>query len=120
MRELIEGMEMGTNDLYLIKKLKESGVTVQKMTAFSQKLKQACKLVPSDSHLAKALDGGQSQIRPIFFVSKEEFKQATPQDPNLMSDIGDKAIGDGWDEESEISPSPEQVISDLREKQSLL
>jgi hypothetical protein len=37
------GVEMGTNDLYLIKKLKESGVTLERMNMYAHKIKMACK-----------------------------------------------------------------------------
>jgi hypothetical protein len=32
---------MGTNDLYLIKKLKESGVSIDRLLLFSKRLKQS-------------------------------------------------------------------------------
>jgi hypothetical protein len=37
------GVEMGTNDLYLIKKLKESGVTMERMNMYAKKIKLTCK-----------------------------------------------------------------------------
>ena len=41
MRQALIGIEMGTNDLYLIKKLKENGVTVEKLQKYSKRIKQA-------------------------------------------------------------------------------
>jgi hypothetical protein len=38
---------MGTNDLYLIKKLKESGVTLERMTSYFRKVKNAGKDIPT-------------------------------------------------------------------------
>lgn len=37
---------MGTNDLYLIKRLKESGVTLEKMTLYFKRVKDAGKDIP--------------------------------------------------------------------------
>ena len=36
---LLDNQEMGTNDFYLIKKLKESGVSLEKLILFSKRLK---------------------------------------------------------------------------------
>ena len=36
---MLDNQEMGTNDLYLIKKLKESGVSFEKLILFSKRLK---------------------------------------------------------------------------------
>jgi hypothetical protein len=37
----LQGVEMGKNDLYLIKKLKENGITVEIMKSYAQKIKIA-------------------------------------------------------------------------------
>ena len=43
MRHALIGMDMGTNDLYLIKKLKENGVTVEKLIKYAKRIKQGAK-----------------------------------------------------------------------------
>jgi hypothetical protein len=47
----LEGVEMGTNDLYLIKKLKESGVTLERMTSYFKKVKHAGKDMPTSQKI---------------------------------------------------------------------
>jgi hypothetical protein len=37
------GIEMGTNDLYLIKKLKESGVSIERMNSYLRKMLHVAK-----------------------------------------------------------------------------
>lgn len=67
---------MGTNDLYLIKKLKESCVTLDKLNYYLVRIKRASQeqTSPSSNMNSTKLDTNTLSVRPIFQVSREEYK----------------------------------------------
>ncbi|CDW73114.1 myb-like dna-binding domain containing protein [Stylonychia lemnae] len=75
--------EMGSNDQYLIKKLKESGISIETMNIYLRKMYLATKNSDDNSQQVKSGSSPQikdqlattSVVRPIFYITKEEYKQ---------------------------------------------
>jgi hypothetical protein len=74
---LSSNIDFGTNDLYLIKKLKESGLSAERISLYIKRLKYGLKnLNLVDIELMKSTnDLNEIVQRPIFGIVKEEQKR---------------------------------------------
>eukprot|EP00347_Sterkiella_histriomuscorum_P023660 403333831 len=88
--------DIGSSDQYLLKKLKESGITVETMDIYLKKMFLATNSIPNSNHSSKSIavstdyqdalnkgyfeqltqnvSGSNPQIKPIFYITKEETK----------------------------------------------
>lgn len=73
--------EMGSSDQYLLKKLKECGVTLETLDQYQKKLYLVAKTTDEekDSRTTIRVDKSSVQGKPIFQVIKEELKQKSDE-----------------------------------------
>lgn len=116
------GLEMGTNDLYLIKKLKENGVTVEKLLAYSKSIKRAAKkLELQDKNYSgntQMSDPGKHLIKPIFHVSREEIKRENNSlsGPEHRNDVDSDLVEEDMDYDVEETEHTQSDLEQLKEK----
>lgn len=122
MRHALIGIEMGTNDLYLIKKLKENGVTVEKLLKYSKRIKHAAKKLQLQDRSYSAnnqqSDANKPYIRPIFHVSREEIKREnnSPTGPFTGNDVDSDLIAENMEVDQEESEIDSANLEQLKDK----
>lgn len=77
---------MGSHDLYLIKKLKESGISIDKLNNYLRKLFLATKEVREN--FRESTYSQQQIVKPIFHVSREESKLTQNSNRPLNENMG--------------------------------